>query len=880
MKTKSILIALLVLMFTPVQAQINHFSLNSEDGNVVWKIFPQAETPMSVEKLSSGNTVKNAVTGIVPGTVFASYVRAGKEPCPEYGDNIYKVDEALYNRPFWYITSFRLPEKPAAGQHVWLCFENTNKFADFWFNGHKLSGTVSSVKDVKGHMMRSRFDITDFYRNDGDNHIAVLIYDPDEKKTRTGKDPYGVVCSPSYLAGAGWDWMPYVPGREAGITGKASVEVTGAAKMIDPWMRSYLPSLDRAELKLASGIANYSGKPQTVTVKGVITPGDITFTKSVRVESGDTAIINISKADCIGFVVDNPRLWWPNGYGKPDLYTCKLQAFVDGKMSDERSIRFGIKKNEYRIETNAVGYPVLNIYVNGQRIYVKGGNWGMSEYLLRCHNEDYRKWIRLHQDLNYNMIRLWTGCVTDEEFYDYCDESGIMVWDDFWLYVAWNDVADHDAFKANARDKVRRLRNHPSITVWCGANETHPVADIDQALRMIVMEEDGNDRLYKSCSNQDALSGSGWWKDLPPRHHFETSASNLAFNKPSYPYGSDHGYGFRTEIGMATFPQYESVVRFIPKEEQWPLPDDERLKNDDDNVWNRHFFGKEASNADPVSYKKNVNDRYGEATSLEDFCEKAQLVNIEDMKGMYEAWQDKMWNDASGLLIWMSHPAYPSFVWQTYDYYGNPTGCYWGARKACEPLHVQWNCLDNSVKVVNTTASDLNDARVTATVYDLKGNIIHTQNAVAGCKASDISEAMTLTPSADGLQFIRLCLKDAGGRLVSENFYWHNGKEYLAYEELADMPEAALKARLVSRDGSKATFELINKSKHVSFANRLRLVEGKNKEAVLPVIWSDNYVTLMPGEKKVITIEMPDNTGKVRLLCKQYHHKENKVLDM
>ena len=139
---------------------------------------------------------------------------------------------------------------------------------------------------------------------------------------------------------------------------------------------------------------------------------------------------------------------------------------------------------------------------------------------------------------------------------------------------------------------------------------------------------------------------------------------------------------------------------------------------------------------------------------------------------------------------------------------------------------------------------------------------------------------MTLTPSADGLQFIRLCMKDADGRLVSENFYWHNGKEYLAYEELADMPEAALKARLVSRDGSKATFELINKSKHVSFANRLRLVEGKKKEAVLPVIWSDNYVTLMPGEKKVITIEMPDNTGKVRLLCKQYHHKENKVLDI
>ena len=267
------------------------------------------------------------------------------------------------------------------------------------------------------------------------------------------------------------------------------------------------------------------------------------------------------------------------------------------------------------------------------------------------------------------MIRLWTGCVTDDEFYDYCDEQGIMVWDDFWLYVAYNDVADHNAFIINARDKVRRLRNHACIAVWCGANETHPVPDIDQALRMIVTKEDGNDRLYKSCSNQDGLSGSGWWRDFPPAHHFETSASNLAFEKPAYPYGYNYGYGFRTEIGMATFPQYESVCLFIPKDKQWPLPSEQQLKEDNNNLWNYHFFGKEASNAFPISYVEAVDKRYGKPKNLQAFCERAQLVNLEDMKGMYEAWQDKMWNDASGMLIWMSHPAYPSFVWQTYDYY-------------------------------------------------------------------------------------------------------------------------------------------------------------------------------------------------------------------
>ena len=175
--------------------------------------------------------------------------------------------------------------------------------------------------------------------------------------------------------------------------------------------------------------------------------------------------------------------------------------------------------------------------------------------------------------------------------------------------------------------------------------------DIDQALRMIVMKEDGNDRLYKSCSNQDGLSGSGWWCDFPPAHHFETSASNLAFEKPAYPYGYNYGYGFRTEIGMATFPQYESVCLFIPKDKQWPLPSEQQLKEDNNNLWNYHFFGKEASNAFPISYVEAVDKRYGKPKNLEAFCERAQLVNLEDMKGMYEAWQDKMWNDASGMLI-------------------------------------------------------------------------------------------------------------------------------------------------------------------------------------------------------------------------------------
>ena len=641
----------------------------------------------------------------------------------------------------------------------------------------------------------------------------------------------------------------------------------------------------------------------------------------------------------------------------------------------------------------------------------------MSEYLLRCHDEEYETKIRLHKEMNYNMIRLWTGCVTDDEFYDYCDRYGIMVWNDFWLYVAYNEVAQPEAFKANALDKVKRLRNHPSIAIWCGANETHPVPELDNYLRKIVAEEDHNDRMYKSCSNQDGLSGSGWWGNQPPKHHFETSSSNLAFNKPAYPYGVDHGYGMRTEIGTATFPTFESVKEFIPQESWWPLPTDEQLKNDDDNVWNKHFFGKEASNANPVNYKQAVNTQFGESAGLEEFCEKAQLLNIEVMKGMYEAWNDKMWNDAAGLLIWMSHPAYPSFVWQTYDYYYDPTGAYWGAKKACEHTHIQWNASNNKIKVVNTTAKELSGVMAKATIYDLNGKVIpsYGQMKRLNVASSNIAEAFTLNfnpfnlafgkkvtaSSATGiardaslivdggagsrweseyndfqwicldlgkkekiekvvlkwetacakeyevqisndgkiwktvhtekngtggtevielpslkahyvkvacskratsfgyslyemevygnkkqkdaeeltpLHFIRLELTDGKGNLLSDNFYWRNGVKDLDYTALNTLPEADLSCKLVKQivEEGKLVLRIKNNAATIAMANRLRLVNRATGKRVLPVIMSDNYITLMPGEEREVTVEVAGEVlkGGVDVLLKQYGQTE------
>lgn len=221
--------------FITADAQTQSISLNSFNPEITWQVKPQADVQASGKEIATpGFKMPDYVKGIVPGVVFTAYVDAGKEKDPNYADNIWRVDESFYSRPFWYRTEFSLPTSYKAGQRVWLHFDNTNRYADFYCNGTKLSGTDASTKDVSGQMLRTKYDITDVVNKSGRNAIAVLITDADQKKKRNAKEGFGVTASPTYLSAAGWDWMPYVPGRLAGITGNVYLEMTGDVTMEDP----------------------------------------------------------------------------------------------------------------------------------------------------------------------------------------------------------------------------------------------------------------------------------------------------------------------------------------------------------------------------------------------------------------------------------------------------------------------------------------------------------------------------------------------------------------------------------------------------------------------------------------------------------------------
>ena len=905
------------------------------------------------------STVGGWIPAVVPGCVFTSYVQAGIEKDPNYADNIYRVDKSKYDRDFVYRTEFATP-RLSAGRKLWLRCDGVNRRAELFLNGNRLG-------QLDGFMDRGCFDVTGFLASSGRNTLEVVVGWPGR--------PIANHASPTYISSDSWDWMPSVPGLLQGITGDMYLEATGGVRIVDPWIRTSLAADTSVSVSL--GLDNHGAAADSGLVTCTIEPAHIVMTRSVRLRAGEHADIGFKT------IVRNPLLWWPNGYGQPNLYTCK----VTYAGSDSRVIRFGFRKYSY----DTLG-GVLHISVNGRRVFVRGGNWGMSEYLLRCRASEYDLKVRLHREMNLNMIRNWIGSTTDEEFYDACDKYGIMVWDDFWLNSHPNLPDDVFAFNHNAVEKIKRLRNHASIAVWCGDNEGYPLPPLNGWLREDIKTYDAGDRLYQANSHSDGLTGSGPWANFHPAWYFT-----------KYPggFGGSPGWGFRTEIGTAVFTTYESFKKFMPDSSAWP-------KNE---MWNRHFFGPSAANAGPDRYDDAVNKGYGAATGIEDYCKKAQLVNIETNKALYEGWQHHIWDDASGVMTWMSQPAYPSFVWQTYDYYYDLTGAYWGVKKACEPLHIQWSYADNSVKVVNTTPSDLVGLRAEAIVYGLDGRVLprYGKTAVVNVPADTAVECFDINFTTDNLaykkrafassgspeapladavsdgssgsrwssrysdsewvcvdlgqelqfsavtlnweaayasaykiqvssdpsqwtdvyhtsegkggveqlrfspvtaryvrmqgvkratsfgyslydievykggrsalpdvHFIRLLLKDAEGRLVSDNFYWRSNKlgDYTALNRL---PPARLRvsSKLVMRGGRAVIVATVtNPSSPVAFAVRIQAVRTSDGERLLPALMNDNYFTLFKGESKRIGIDFDPSLlhgGDYRLIVEPYN---------
>ncbi len=800
----------------------------------------------------SGFDSSSWYNAIVPGTVLTSLVNEQVFSEPTIGRNNLEIPEALSRHSWWYRTELQVPGKwQQDTQKLWLEFDGINHCAEVWLNG-KLLG------NIEGAFTRGEFDITGKLAKGKKNILAVKIIPPShpgvplEKREdfwvynggALGKD------SPAFLASIGWDWMAPVRDRGIGIWSDVRICRSGAVTIGDPQVVTDLPlpNILSADIIVTVPVENKTDKTQKAEV--AIAFDGQKLLQQVNIPAMQTVDTVFSPSDFPQMVMKEPKLWWPAGYGQQPLYDLEITAEVDGQLSDICKMKFGVRELSYRgmklidgpkLTWNKEDVPEeLEISVNGHPVLCRGGNWGYPEMLLRLTEQRLDAALRLHNEANMNMVRNWIGMSTTEKFYELCDKYGILIWNDFWLANPCDgpDPDNDRMFLANVSDTIKRYRNHPSIAIWCGRNEGLPPENLDNNMRELCGELDGT-RYYQSHSSDIGVNGGGPYKYMPVDKYF-----------------TDINHGFKTEVGMPSVPEADTIRRMLGNNDPWPI----------DGRWAYHDFCP-MGNQYREEFTKAIADKFGEADGIDDYCQKAQFINYDGYRAIFEGANHKIWNDCSGVLLWMSHPAWPSMVWQVYDYWYGTYGSYFGAKKANEPVHIQFCPADDTVELINHTR-DTVGGNALVRIFDLGGKVLFNEStSVAGAKDSMTTILKVSWPETLPKAWIlNLQYRDNEGRLVSDNTYWQ-AKADKDLQLLNVMKPAEVKTSVTynnSKSGdSEAVVELENTSDAVALMLNLKLA-GAGGKAILPAYYSDNYFSIMPGESKTVRIvydSLENSTG-------------------
>lgn len=790
-----------------------------------WRLQRENFVSDAGEALSkSGYQDASWLVATVPGTVLTSYLNVGAIPDPNFGSNQLYVSDSYFYSDFWYRTEFDAPALER-GELAWLNFDGINWKAEVFLNGEELG-------HIDGGFMRARFNVTGKLREKQPNALAVRIL-KNETPGSCKQKTLDFACknggalgadNPTYHASIGWDWIPTIRGRNTGIWGDVYLTKSGVVTLANPLVTTNLPLPDnsRADVSIEVDLTNHDTKPVEGTLRGRL--GETQFEQRVKLPASSTQTITLSPATQPALRIHNPQLWWPTGYGDPHLYDAEL-SFEEkhNKTSDTKTFKAGLR----RMTWSESGGD-LRLWINGRRFIARGGNWGFSESMLRYRAREYDAAARYHREMNFTMVRNWVGQIGDEAFYEACDRHGIMVWQDFWLANPWDGpVPNNDAlFMSNARDLLRRIRHHACIGLYCGRNEGFPPAPLEAGLRKTIGELHPDIHYIPSSADQ-MVSGHGPYMALPPVFYFRHADRKL-----------------HSEIGMPNIPPIESLRRMMPEKAMWPQGLD----------WGMHDFTLPGAQGG-TTFCAMIANNYGGADSAEEWVTLAQFINYEGYRAMFEA-QSKY---RMGVLLWMSHPCWPTFVWQTYDYYFEPTAAYFGCRKGSEPLHVQWNRDIDAIEVVNYSGGKVSGLTAQVEILNMDGSVKWTKTAsldseedsTASCIPMQYPEGLT------AVHFLRLTLTRAGAA-VSTNLYMRSLRDD-DYRAIRTLPKAQVRAATSAAQQGEVwtlTTQLENSSATPALMVRLKAVREQSGDRILPAIYSDNYVTLMPGERRTITTEL------------------------
>ena len=864
-----------------------------------WKLIPAPDLKGAdgAALSSPGFDTSHWYAATVPGTVLTTLVDRGVYPDPAYDLNNLAIPETLNKQDYWYRAEVDAPAA-LAGRHAELNFEGINYAAEVWLNGQRLG-------DIKGAFIRGRFDVTGLIKPGQPNVLAVRISPPphpgipQEQSILAGPGENGGLMmedGPTFVATEGWDWIPGVRDRNSGIWQPVTLSATGDVRIRDPQVVTTLPLPDRsrADVAISVTLENLSSAPVTGQLKAGF--DDVAVAKTVTLRPGLNTIA-LTPAEYRQLTVQRPRLWWPNGYGDAALHDLKLSFDEGGAVSDAKSLKFGIREITYELSAfddagrlqrveldpsksggrvlidgdhdhihktvnayavsihpgalNTPGLtalpddplsPYLVIRVNGVRIAVRGGAWGMDDFMKRVAPERLEPYFKLNHDAHMNILRNWVGQDTEEALYDLADKYGILVWNDFWESTQDDNIetSQEDLFLNNAADVISRYRNHPSVAIWIGRNEGVPQPYLNNGLAKLARELDGT-RYYAGSSNRVNLQDSGPYSYREPEDYF-TKLS--------------HGYA--VEVGTPSFSTLDAFKAAIAPVDQWPISDAWAYHD-----W--HFSG----NGDTHSFMASLAAKFGEPTSLEDFEKKAQMLQYDSYRAVFEGMNAQLWTVNSGRMLWMTQPAWPSNHWQIYNWDYDTAAPFYAVMKAAEPVHVQLNLPDFSTSVTNTTLEPLDGLKLRARVLSLDNHVLldRTAPVAVGADAMVHGPTLDLAPlMANSPVLVSLELTSADGHLVSRNFYWEAARP-ADLRQLGALPTAPVTLTLANageENGEhRLTATLTNTGQRAALQAKLTL-QNPDGTRILPARYADNYVSLLPGETRTIEIRYPASAAKGR----------------
>jgi len=810
-----------------------------------WYVFSSSESDAGGNEISSDSFEgTNGYQTSVPSTVLAALARNNVYKDIYVGDNFDKIPKKQFEVPWWYRTNFTL-DHLLGGEQYNLVFEGINYKANIWLNGR----LVASADSVEEPFRMYDFSVTQFLKT-GKNVLAIEVFPPKDGDLSIG-----------------WvDWNPRPADNNMGIWRPVKLVKTGAVGLKNLFIKPHLDSdnLKEASLTISVDISNKTSAP----VKGVVSCkiGDINISQNYTLGPNDKKKIIFNPVDYSELHIKNPRIWWPNNLGKPELYTMEMSTTADGFSSDHQDVRFGIR--DVKDYINDQGYR--GFMINGKKLVIKGAGW-VDDVLLDDPDEKVKEEIEYVKHMNLNTIRMEGFWGKNQKVYDYADENGILVmigWSCFWEWQAYNKRPEDDYMAIRSPedislhtrayfDQVRWLRNHPSVFLWVYASDKLLRPNLEEDMDSLMAKADGTRPTLSSCGTvTSTVSGPSGVKMNGP----------YAYVTPNYWYVDDKrggAFGFNTETGPGMQPPpIESIKRMIPKDHLWPL----------DSIWDYHTGRNEFASF--KNWIKPFDNRYGEAKNVEDFAFKAQMANYEAIRPMFESFEVNKFK-STGVIQWMLNSSQPGMLWQLFDWYLRPSGAFYGTKAACRPLNVVYDYKDKNIYLTNDYNVPQNDLSIEVNVLDIHSKIVFRKSIKTDI-GENMAEQILKMPVLKDLTttyFLDLKLKNDQNKKVLDNFYWlSTKKDVLDFEHsqwfitrntsyadltgIESMPKTNIEVShkfIDSGDKRQINVTLNNPSDKLAFFIELRVFGERSGSPILPIFWDDNYVSLLPGEKRVVT---------------------------